>query len=180
MIYVMLANGFEEVEALTVVDVLRRANFDVQTVSITHSFQVEGAHGVIVNADNIFTEVSLAESELVVLPGGIPGALNLRNDETLCAVLKKRASENLAVAAICAAPFILGELGILQGKRATCYPGFEDKLAGATVTGAMVERDGNIITGKGPAAAMEFALTIVEALAGKGVRDEVAGGMLVG
>ena len=166
MIYVMLANGFEEVEALTVVDVLRRANFDVQTVSIT--------------ADNIFTEVSLAESELVVLPGGMPGALNLRNDETLCAVLKKRASENLAVAAICAAPFILGELGILQDKRATCYPGFEDKLAGATVTGAMVERDGNIITGKGPAAAMEFALTIVEALAGKGVRDEVAGGMLVG
>lgn len=180
MIYVMLANGFEEVEALTVVDVLRRANFDVQIVSITHSFQVEGAHGVIVNADNIFTEVSLAESELVVLPGGMPGALNLRNDETLCAVLKKRASENLAVAAICAAPFILGELGILQGKRATCYPGFEDKLAGATVTGAMVEWDGNIITGKGPAAAMEFALTIVEALAGKGVRDEVAGGMLVG
>lgn len=180
MIYVMLANGFEEVEALTVVDVLRRANFDVQTVSITHSFQVEGTHGVIVNADNIFTEVSLAESELVVLPGGMPGALNLRNDETLCAVLKKRASENLAVAAICAAPFILGELGILQGKRATCYPGFEDKLAGATVTGAMVERDGNIITCKGPAAAMEFALTIVEALAGKGVRDEVAGGMLVG
>ena len=114
------------------------------------------------------------------IPGGMPGALNLRNDETLCAVLKKRASENLAVAAICAAPFILGELGILQDKRATCYPGFEDKLAGATVTGAMVERDGNIITGKGPAAAMEFALTIVEALAGKGVRDEVAGGMLVG
>lgn len=179
MIYVMLADGFEEIEALTVVDVLRRANLDVQTVSVSHSFQVEGAHGVVVNADNIFTEISAAKSELVVLPGGMPGALNLRNEQALCAVLKERSSENLKIAAICAAPFILGELGILQGKRATCYPGFEDKLTGATVTGAMVEWDGNVITGKGPAAATDFALSIVEMLVGKNVRDEVANGMLL-
>lgn len=178
MVYIMLAEGFEEVEALTVVDVVRRAGVEAHTVSITHSNEVVGAHGIKVTTDSLFTEVNLATSELVVLPGGMPGALNLRNDSALCAVLKERANNNFPIAAICAAPFILGELGLLHNKRATCYPGFEDKLEGAECTGAMVEQDGNIITGKGPAAAMEFALKIAELLAGKAKSDEVAAGML--
>lgn len=179
MTYVMLANGFEEVEALTAVDIIRRANKEVSTVSVTPTLKVEGAHGITVMADKTIEEVSLTDADMVVLPGGMPGALNLRNCVKLCNALEKRASANLKIAAICAAPFILGELGILRGKRATCYPGFENKLDGAEVTGAMVEQDGNIITGKGPAAAMDFALTIAEVLAGKSVRDEVASGMLV-
>lgn len=178
MVYIMLADGFEEIEALTVVDVLRRAGVDAHTVSVSHKNEVVGAHGIPVTADDLFTEVSVAECEMVVLPGGMPGALNLRNDATLCAVLGERASAGLPIAAICAAPYILGELGLLRGRRATCYPGFEDKLEGATYTAAMVERDGNIITAKGPAAAMAFALGIAEALAGKNKRDEVAHGML--
>ena len=178
MVYIMLAEGFEEIEALTVVDVVRRAEMETQTVSITHSNDVLGAHGIKVTADSLFTEVNIANSDMVVLPGGMPGALNLRNDTALCAVLRERANNSLPIAAICAAPFILGELGILKGKRATCYPGFEDKLEGATVTGAMVEHDGNVITAKGPAAAMDFALEIAEALAGKAKSAEVAKGML--
>ena len=108
----------------------------------------------------------------------MPGAVNLRNCHVLCEELKKRAEKNLPIAAICAAPFILGELGILKGKKATCYPGFEEKLTGAHATGTMVEKDGNIITGKGPAAAMEFALKIAELLTSKKQSDEVAAGML--
>lgn len=174
----MLAEGFEEIEALTVADVLRRSGIDTQTVSITHTNEVSGAHNIVVVADKLLTEIHAAESDMVVLPGGMPGALNLRNDSTLCAILNDRAVAGLPIAAICAAPYILGELGILRGKRATCYPGFEDKLLGADYTGAMVEQDGNIITGKGPGAAMEFALKIAETLAGKNRRDEVAAGML--
>lgn len=178
MVYIMLANGFEEIEALTVVDVVRRAGLEALTVSISNSNEVKGAHSIRVAADILISEADLEESDLVVLPGGMPGALNLRNSEPLCLALKARASHNRPIAAICAAPFILGELGILDGKRATCYPGFEDHLHGAAHTGEMVEQDGNIITAKGPAAAADFALTIVEALCGKAKADEVAAGML--
>ena len=149
MVYVILAEGFEEIEALTVVDVVRRAGVEVYMVSITSEKEVKGAHGIVVAADVLLPNTDLAASELVVLPG-----------------------------AICAAPFILGELGILKGKKATCYPGFEEKLTGAHATGTMVEKDGNIITGKGPAAAMEFALKIAELLTSKKQSDEVATGML--
>lgn len=178
MVYVILAEGFEEIEALTVVDVVRRAGVEVNMVSITSEKEVKGAHGIVVTADVLLSNTDLAASELVVLPGGMPGAVNLRNCRILCEELKKRAEKNLPIAAICAAPFILGELGILEGKRATCYPGFEEKLTGANTTGAMVEQDGNIITGKGPAAAMEFALKIAESLTSKKQSDEVATGML--
>lgn len=178
MIYVMLAEGFEEIEALTVIDVLRRAGLEVKAVSVSGSPSVTGAYGISVNADCRLDEADAEDCELVVLPGGLLGAAKLRNSKALREALLKRASEGRMTAAICAAPYVLGELGILEGKRATCYPGFEKSLKGAVVTGAMVERDGNIITGKGPAAAAAFAFEIVEALKGKEVRDEVAGGML--
>lgn len=178
MVYVILAEGFEEIEALTVVDVVRRAGVEVYMVSITSEKEVKGAHGIVVAADVLLPNTDLAASELVVLPGGMPGAVNLRKCHVLCEELNKRAEKNLPIAAICAAPFILGELGILKGKKATCYPGFEEKLTGANTTGAMVEQDGNIITGKGPAAAMKFALKIVELLTSKKQSDEVATGML--
>ena len=174
MVYVILAEGFEEIEALTVVDVVRRAGVEVCMVSITS----KGAHGIVVAADVLLPNTDLAASEFVVLPGGMPGAVNLRKCHVLCEELNKRAEKNLPIAAICAAPFILGELGILKGKKATCYPGFEEKLTGAHATGTMVEKDGNIITGKGPAAAMEFALKIAESLTSKKQSDEVAAGML--
>ena len=178
MVYIMLAEGFEEVEALTVVAIVRRAGIEANTVSITSDNEVTGAHGIVVKADEIMADVDLRNSGLVVLPGGMPGALNLRNDATLCAVLKERAEKERPIAAICAAPYILGELGILRGKKATCYPGFEDKLLGATYTAAMVERDGNIITAKGPAAAMAFGFAIVELLGSVYKANEVAEGML--
>lgn len=178
MVYVMLADGFEEIEALTVVDVLRRAGIETHSVSITHSNEVVGAHGITVVADDLFTDVNLATCELVVLPGGMPGATNLRADESLCAVLKERAEKDLPIAAICAAPFILGELGILKGRHATCYPGFETKLKGAYFSGESVERDRNLITANGPAAAMNFALAIVDLIADRDKAIEVSEGML--
>lgn len=178
MVYVILAEGFEEVEALTVVDVVRRTGEEVQTVSITSGNDVTGAHGVTVKADVLMVDTDLRNSDMIVLPGGMPGALNLRNDATLCAVLRERAQKGRLIAAICAAPYILGELDILRDRKATCYPGFEDKLIGAEYTAAMVEHDGNIITAKGPAAAMSFALEIAATLTSVAKAKEVAEGML--
>ncbi len=178
MVYITLADGFEEIEALTVVDIVRRAGISLNTVSITSDKKITGAHGITVIADDILSNAELSTSECIILPGGMPGAANLRNCDKLCQELKRRANSKQPIAAICAAPFILGELGILKGKRATCYPGFECKLEDATFTGAMVEQDGLIITGKGPAAAMDFALKIVETLTSKTTGDEIAIGML--
>lgn len=178
MVYITLADGFEEIEALTVVDIVRRAGIGINTVSITSDKKVTGAHGITIIADDVLSKADFATSECIILPGGMPGAANLRNCDRLCQELKIRANSGLPIAAICAAPFILGELGILKGKRATCYPGFENKLGESVFTGAMVEQDGPIITGKGPAAAMDFALKIVETITNKALCNEIASGML--
>lgn len=168
MVHVFLAEGFEEIEALTVVDILRRAGIEVCMVSVTGSREVTGAHGVCVKADVTFDEAPcLEESEMLLLPGGMPGALNLRNHSNLCALLLNHCEKGSPVAAICAAPFILGELGILEGKKATCYPGFEKQLGGAIHTADMVVKDGMIVTGKGPAAAADFSFAIVRMLKGE-------------
>ena len=164
MITVFLANGFEEVEAITPVDIMRRAGLDVRTVSIYDSPMVTGAHKVPIQADMVFCQVDFSQVDLIVLPGGLPGSTNLDACEPLCQAIKKHTEEGKPVAAICAAPLVLGHLGLLVGRKATCYPGVEPKLTGATCTGAMVEVDGNIITGKGPAAAFEFGYTLVEQL----------------
>jgi len=166
---VFLAEGFEEVEALTVVDVLRRGGVEVTTMSITEDPYVDGAHGIEV----------LADADMLVLPGGMPGASNLRGSAVVCSSVQSFVSAGKLVGAICAAPYVLGELGVLNGKKATCYPGFEDKLHGAAYTATRVQRDGNIITGNGPSSALPFALALLAAIAGEDTAQQVADGMLV-
>ena len=178
-IYVFLAEGFEEVEALTPVDVLRRAGLPVKTVSVTGVLTVNGAHGVPVIADMVFEEVKEADTEMIVLPGGLPGAKNLDAHKGLSDLIMAFAEAGKPLSAICAAPLVYGKRGLLKGKKATCYPGFDNFLEGAEYTAAMVEKDGNIITGKGPGAAMEFALAVVELLQGKDKVAELRKAMIV-
>ena len=146
-IYVFLAEGFEEVEALTPVDVLRRAGLPVKTVSVTGVLTVNGAHGVPVVADMVFEEVKEGDAEMIVLPGGLPGATNLDAHEGLGKLIMTFAEAGRPLSAICAAPLVYGKRGLLKGKKVTCYPGFEKYLEGAEYTAALVEKDGNFITG---------------------------------
>ena len=178
MVYLFLATGFEEVEALAPTDILRRAGISVNLVSTTGEASVAGAHGIRVEADVLLNDIDFVDAEMLILPGGMPGAANLANNATLIERLRDHAYLDRPLAAICAAPFILGRMGLLQGKRATCYPGFEGELTGATYTGALVEKDGQFITGKGPAAAFEFGYTIVEQLKDKATADALRKGML--
>lgn len=180
MVYVHLAEGFEEVEALTAVDVMRRVGIDAKTVSVTGERTVRGTHGVAVEADLIYEECDYEKCEMIVLPGGLPGASNLEAHEGLTGHIKDFAASGKKLAAICAAPMVFGACGILEGKAATIYPGMEEKLRGGKATGKSVTVDGNIITGRGPALAMEFALALVESIKGRAVRDEVADGLLYG
>lgn len=174
-----LANGFEEIEALGTVDILRRAQIPVETVSITDEKKVTGAHNIPVLADKTFAELDFSAIEVLVLPGGMPGAKHLDEHEELKRKIKEHAEKGKVVAAICAAPIVLGGLGLLDGKKATCYPGFEPGLIGANVTGDNVSVDKNIVTGKGPGLVFEFALKLVETIAGAGTRKEVQEGLLI-
>ena len=178
-VYLFLATGFEEIEALTIVDMLRRAEIDITTVSISRNLQVEGAHGITVTADCTWVELSTEDADWLILPGGMPGTKHLGECKPLVSLLQRQAAANKNIAAICAAPMMLGKLGLLKGRKATCYPGFEQYLEGAECTGAPVERDGNIITGKGPGAAMEFALTVVDMMLGKEKVQELKEAMCV-
>lgn len=174
-----LADGFEEIEALGTVDVLRRAEIPVDTVSITANKEVSGAHGIKVLADKTFDELNFAEFDMIILPGGMPGAKNLNEHEKLKKQVTEFVNNGKLVAAICAAPMILGGLNLLDGKPATCYPGFEPELIGAKISGENVTVSDNIITGKGPGLVFDFALKIVEKVAGIGVRKEVQQGLLL-
>ena len=154
--YVFLADGFEEIEALAPIDVMRRAGLSVTTVSVTDSLTVTGAHGIPVVADTLFSQCGYADAALLFLPGGLPGATNLQAHTGLCQLLTAKASQpDVIISAICAAPLVLGGLGLLQGKQATCYPGFEDTMQGAHYTAAKVTVDGHIFTACGPGAAWE-------------------------
>lgn len=181
--YVFLADGFEEIEALTPVDLLRRAGVDVATISVNGSNIVTGAHGIPVVADEIFEEASgLADALMLVCPGGMPGASNLAAHAGLCTLLEKQHAAGRYVAAICAAPAVtLAPLGILKGLEATCYPGFEPGLkeGGATPQDKRVVKAGNVITANGPSSAMPFALALVEALKGPQAAADVASGILL-
>lgn len=174
-----MANGFEDIEALIPVDVLRRGGVDIKTVSIYDTNIVESAHGVQMVTDLTFDEVEgeLASADLLMLPGGIPGATNLNEHEGLKRALVAQAEAGKMVAAICAAPLVLGGLGILKGKRATCYPGFEQTMEGAEYTEDLWTIDGNIITGEGPAAALPYAYSLLALLASEETAREVAEGM---
>ena len=178
-ICIFLATGFEEVEALFPLDILRRGGLSVKTVSVTGEPAVIGAHGVPVTADCLIEDLKEEDIEMIVLPGGLPGATNLDAHAGLDVLVRSFADAQKPLAAICAAPLVYGRRGLLKGKNATCYPGFEKYMEGAHATGAMVEQDGNFITGKGPGAAFDFGFAIVTKLAGKAKADEVKAGMLL-
>jgi protein deglycase len=178
-VLIHFANGFEEVEAITPVDVLRRAGCEVVTVSVTGKKEVTSTRGLTVLADKLFSEADYEMADVILLPGGQPGSDNLNRHEGLRNQIKAFQDQGKILAAICAAPLVLGGAGVLKGKRATCYPGVESLLTGATCTGNEVEVDGNLITGKGPGVAMKFSLTLVEKLVGKGKADEIRSAMIV-
>lgn len=178
MVYVLLADGFEEIEALTPVDILRRAGLDVMTVGVSGRI-VQGSHGIPVTADQTAQEALASLNErkptLVVLPGGMPGAKHLDESEFTDAFLAAAQSADAYIAAICAAPMILGKRGLLHGKKAVCFPGFEQYCTGAQMLGEGCECawDGKVITGRAMGAAVPFALTLVEALKGESTADEL-------
>lgn len=172
-VYVFFADGFEEIEALTAVDVLRRADLKVEMVSVTSEDVATGAHGIAVTCDLLFEECDFSDAIMLLLPGGMPGAGSLYKHAGLCELLLDYNSRNKPIAAICAAPMVLGKLGILKGRKATCYPGYERDLQGAEFVSEQVVKDGNLITGNGPGAAMAFSLTIVESLVGKAKKQDL-------
>lgn len=168
---VLLANGFEEIEAVTIIDVLRRADIDVVTLSVGGSgpngLTVQGSHGIAMEADQTLPVGTDTEWDMILLPGGLPGATNLRDHPQVQALLQKQNDRGGKVGAICAAPIALGAAGILHGKRATSYPGFEDELHGAQCVEDRVVTAGNVVTSRGVGTALEFTLAIVAQL-----RDE--------
>ncbi len=178
-VYVFFADGFEEIEALTIVDVLRRANLKVEMISVTDEDVVTGAHDIPVICDARFEGYNFDDAEILVLPGGMPGAATLGKHEGLRSLIREFANDNKPIAAICAAPSVLGKMGLLKGKVVTCYPGFEQYLEGTESTGGMVEQDGSLITGIGPGAALKFAFAIVEMLVGKEKARELSEAMFV-
>ncbi len=177
MVYVFLADGFEEIEALCPIDVMRRAGIDVKSVAVSNAEdkKVTGAHKIPVIADARFSDCDFSDAELLMLPGGMPGTLNLWASEKLKKLLLKANEDRILLAAICAAPMILGRLGLLTGKKATCFPGFEKELTGYVPTDLRVVKDGNIITGAGMGAALDFGLKITETLKGKADADKISG-----
>ena len=172
MFYVFLADGVEETEALATLDVMRRAKLDVLTVGVTGEL-VTSSHKVTVKADITPDKISLDNIEGVVLPGGMPGTLNLEKADCVINAVKYCYDNDKFVAAICAAPSILGHLGMLKGRKATCFPGFETELEGAEFTAAHTETDGNVITAKGAGCAVEFGHAIVSAALSKKTADSV-------
>jgi len=169
MNYLFLDNGFEEIEALTTVDLLRRAAVPLTTVSITGQAMVLGAHNIAVQADGMIDNIDFSDAETLILPGG---PTHLDANTTLCELLIKHNEQDKLIAAICAAPSVLGKLGILKGKQATCYPGFE-KFLGESYVGGLVVESKNIITAKGPGLSSDFAFCLIEKLAGSDVADDV-------
>ncbi len=176
---IYLAEGFEEIEAITVVDVLRRADIDARTISITGKKEVKGAHGIVVTADEVFESIDNNNTDMLVLPGGMPGTRHLDEHAGLKEVIVSFAEKNKPIAAICAAPSVLGRLGLLDRKKAVCYPGFEDTLKGAVIGEDIVSQEGNFITSKGPGTAIYFALRLVEVLVDKEAAEELREGMIV-
>ena len=161
-IFVHLAVGFEEIEAVTIIDVLRRGGLNVCVISVTGNLKVKGSHEIEICADQLFENVDYSQCDMIVLPGGMPGSKNLYEHEGLRSKILEFGKNGKFIAAICAAPFILGRLGVLQGRKVVCYPGYESQLTGAIIQDSSVFIDDRIITGKGVGAALEFSLEIVK------------------
>lgn len=178
MVYVFFAEGFEEIEALTVVDVLRRADIRTHMIGLK-GLQITGSHGITVQMDDIIESITtLSDTMMMILPGGMPGAKNLSEHNTLKNLLIEAYRTEVPLAAICAAPIVLSEHNLLKGRRATCYPGFESDLKDFVHDDRPVVHDGALLTGNGPGAAMAFALKIVEILKGRKVSEQLAKSMM--
>jgi len=177
--YVFLAEGFEEIEAITIVDVMRRAEIPVLMVSITGKKEVTGSHDITLKTDMMFEETGYSDAEILILPGGMPGTRNLNEHKGLKELLLKFNNSKQKIAAICAAPLVLGGLKILEGHDAVCFPGYEKQLLGANLKYDATRKSGNIITGRGPGSAFDFSLTIVSEIKGNDKADQLARAMLV-
>jgi 4-methyl-5(b-hydroxyethyl)-thiazole monophosphate biosynthesis len=179
MVYIFLGEGFEEIEAITIVDILRRAEIDVKTVSVKGE-TVYGAHGICVKADMLIKDVDKENAQMFILPGGMPGTLNLEKNEDMQYILKYAVDNKKWIAAICAAPSILGHKGYLNGKEAICFPGFEKELTGAVIKDCNVCVSGKIITSKGPGTASDLAYYIVSRLKGEDLAHRLKVQMIFG
>lgn len=179
-VYEFLANGFEDIEALAPVDILRRGGVEVKTVSIMDTLDVESANGITIKADLMFDEIeNFDDADMLLMPGGMPGAANLNLHEGVRKALTAHNEKGKRLAAICAAPMVLGSVGVLEGKKATCYPGFEKRLKGAEYTAELCTIDGNITTAKGPAAAFMFGFCLLAQLTSTEQAEEVKSAMLI-
>ncbi|MDR0845040.1 MAG: DJ-1/PfpI family protein [Tannerella sp.] len=178
-VFLFLATGFEETEAIGTADILRRGGVDVTTISITGDLTVTGAHHLPIVADRLFEDVDYSTADALVLPGGGPGSQMLNNHNGLKQLLVRHCEQNKLIAAICAAPLVLGGLGLLNGKHATCYPGTESQLTGAILTDEPAVTDGNIITGQGPGLVFDFGLEVLAVLAGEETAANVANDLLL-
>lgn len=175
---VFMAEGCEEIEGLTVVDVARRAGLEIEMISVSGEREVKGSHGIVFHADTVIDQADFGGFDGIVLPGGMPGTLNLGESETVNRVIKEFAESGRLVAAICAAPSVLGQAGILEGKKATCHPGFEEKLTGADCKEEPVVVDSNVITSRGMGTAIPFALEIVRYFLDDAAVEKVCAGLV--
>lgn len=173
-VYTFLADGCEMVEALAVVDVLRRAGIETVTVSVNGKREILSSHKVLIMADTLFEDNNYEDADVLFLPGGMPGTRNLEAHKELSSLLKKHFEQEKILTAICAAPSVYGHLGFLKGKKATCYPGFEKDLSGAEYVPDRVVKDGNIITGRGMGTAIDLGLKLVEVLVSRQKADDIA------
>ena len=180
MIYIFLAEGFEETEMIFPLDLMRRAGLEVKTVSVTKDRIVTGSHGIAVKADTTvyFDDYDITKAELFMLPGGMPGSLNLEASDEVQKAIAYALENGKYLAAICAAPMVLGKAGALKGKKAVCYPGFEKHLLGAINTSDRCVTDGKVITAIGCGAAMELGFAIVAELCGKETAESIKNGIL--
>ena len=171
--YLFFAEGFEEVEALTVVDILRRGKVNCITVSVSGDYDVTGSHGITIRADRLFDEKALDDADMLILPGGMPGTNNLKAHSGLDKLIRQYDKEGKYLAAVCAAPTVYGEKGLLEGKNATCYPGMEDGLKGANPKTDSVVHDGQYITSRGMGTCIDFGLKLLELLENKEIADAI-------
>ncbi|NLK63186.1 MAG: DJ-1/PfpI family protein [Fusobacteria bacterium] len=177
--FLILANGFEEIEAIAVYDILKRANINIYLVSITGEKIVRSTRKMGLSADFLFEEVNFNDGDIIILPGGMPGSDNIANHDGINNIIQKYYDEGKKLAAICAAPLVFGRLNLLNNKNATCYPGIESELKGATISEDKVVVSENIITSKGPGTAVHFALKLVEELKSKEISDKIKKDMLI-
>lgn len=172
-VFLFLAEGFEEVEAITPIDLLRRAGIDCITVSVTDKLEVTGSNGITIKADRLFDEKECMTGDAIILPGGIPGTTNLSKHYGLRNVIIDYDKRKKLIAAICAAPTVLGEMGLLEGYKATCYPGFEDKLLGADALAEKYVNDRHFLTSRGVGTSTDFALQIIGRLEGEDKMNDI-------